>query len=72
MNYDNSRWKYTDITKKDKTGFHFAKNSNFLRLPINYNLKAYQDEMDILIDYKNIIHFINQEQKTIDIFEIKI
>ena len=68
MKYVNSRWKFSDLNKKDPTGFHFDKNSNFLKLPKSANLEGYEEETDILMDYNNNIHFIEQGQKIIDIF----
>ena len=72
MKYVSSRWRHSNLTKKDPAGFHFAKNSNFLRLPKSVNLEGYEDDIDILMDYKNNVHFIDQEQKTIDIFKSEI
>ena len=69
MKYVSSRWRNSNLTKKDPSGYHFAKNSNFLKLSKNINIEGYEDDIYLLMDYKNNVHFINQEQKTIDIFK---
>ena len=54
----------------DPKGFHFAKNSRFLMLPKNNNYEGYndRDNIDVMIDYKNNVHFILQEKQKIDIY----
>ena len=69
LKYVSSRWRHSNLTKKDPIGYHFAKNSNFLRLPKNSNIEGYENEIYLLMDYKNNIHFIDQDQKTIDIYK---
>ena len=70
LKYSSSRWRNYNLTKRDPSGFHFAKNSNFLELPKGVKIEGYDDDdLDLLIDYKNNVHFINQEKKTIDIFK---
>ena len=68
MKYVDSSWRYCNLTKKDLAGSHFAKNTNFLRLPKRANLEGYKYDIYILIDYINNIHFIDQDQKTVNIF----
>ena len=68
--YMNQAWKDYDIKSNDPKGFHFAKNSRFILLPENCVPEGYNgnDIIDILIDYKNNIHFIIQEKQKIDIY----
>ena len=63
-------WKEYTLKKNDPKGFHFAKNSRFIELPENYACEGYSenDLIDILIDYKNNVHFILQEKEKIDIY----
>ena len=63
-------WKSYMFKKNDPKGFHFAKNSRFLRLPMNNNYEGYnyKDNIDVLIDYKNNVHFILQDKQKIDIY----
>ena len=63
-------WKNYLLKNNDPKGFHFAKNSRFLKLPKNNNYDGYnnQDNIDVLIDYKNNVHFILQEKQKIDIY----
>ena len=63
-------WKSYIFKKNDPKGFHFAKNSRFLRLPMNKNYEGYnyKDNIDVLIDYKNNVHFILQDKQKIDIY----
>ena len=68
MKYVDSSWRYCNLTKKDLAGSHFAKNTNFLRLPKSANLEGYKYDIYILIDDINNIHFIDQDQKTVNIF----
>ena len=72
MKYVSSRWRNSNLTKKDPAGYHFAKNSNFLKLSKNINIDEYEDDIYLLMDYKNNVHLINQEQKSIDIFKSEI
>ena len=69
LRYTGSRWRNSNLTKKDPSGFHFAKNSNFLKLPKSVNIEGYEDDLYLLMDYKNNVHFINQDQKSIDIYK---
>ena len=69
LRYTGSRWRNSSLTKKDPAGFHFAKNSNFLRLPKSVSIEGYEDDLYLLMDYKNNVHFINQDQKAIDIYK---
>ena len=68
MKYVGSRWRYSKLSKKDPAGYHFAKNSNFLKLPKSVNIEGYNNDIYLLMDYKNNIHFIDQDEKTIEIF----
>ena len=63
-------WKSYIFKKSDPKGFHFAKNSRFLKLPMNNNYDGYnyKDNIDVLIDYKNNVHFILQDKQKIDIY----
>ena len=63
-------WKSYIFKKSDPKGFHFAKNSRFLKLPMNNNYEGYnyKDNIDVLIDYKNNVHFILQDKQKIDIY----
>jgi len=69
LRFTGSRWRNSNLTKKDPSGFHFAKNSNFLRLPKSVSIEGYEDDLYLLMDYKNNVHFINQDQKSIDIYK---
>ena len=64
-------WKSYIFKKSDPKGFHFAKNSRFLKLPMNNNYDGYnyKDNIDVLIDYKNNVHFILQDKQKIDIYK---
>ena len=64
------RWKNYNFKKTDPKGFHFAKNTRFLLLPKGNNYEGYneRDPIDIMIDYKNNVHFILQEKQKIDIY----
>ena len=63
-------WKDYTLKKNDPKGFHFAKNSRFILLPENCICEGYNsnDLIDILIDYKNNVHFILQEKEKIDVY----
>ena len=69
MKYVGSRWRFSNLTKKDPSGYHFAKNTNFLKLPKSLNLEGYENDIYLLMDYKNNVHFIDQDKKSIDIFK---
>ena len=68
--YVGKSWKNYVLKKEDPKGFHFAKNSRFLMLPKNNSYDGYnsRDNIDVLIDYKNNVHFILQEKQKIDIY----
>ena len=72
MKYVGSRWRHSNLTKKDPAGYHFAKNSNFLKLPKSLNIEGYKNDIYLLMDYKNNIHFIDQDEKSIDIYKSEI
>ena len=59
------KWKSYTLKKNDPKGFHFAKNSRFLNLPKNNSYEGYsdRDNIDIMIDYKNNVHFVLQEKQ---------
>ena len=63
-------WNEYTLTKNDPKGFHFAKNSRFILLPKNYVSEGYNknDIINILIDYKNNVHYILQDKEIIDIY----
>ena len=63
-------WKEYNLNINDPKGFHFAKNSNFILLDESYNINGYNEKgkMDILIDYKNNVHFISQDKEQFDIY----
>ena len=69
MKHTRTTWRNYTLSRRDPAGFHFAKNSNFLDLPKDIKIDGYDDNINLLIDYKNNVHFINQEKKTIDIFK---
>ena len=69
MKYVGSRWRYSNLSKKDPPGYHFAKNSNFLKLPKSDIIEGYENDIYLLMDYKNNVHFIDQDEKAIDIFK---
>jgi hypothetical protein len=69
MKYVGSRWRFSNLSKKDPAGYHFAKNSNFLKLPKSVNIEGYENDIYLLMDYKNNVHFIDQDEKAIDIFK---
>ena len=64
------RWKNYNFKKNDPKGFHFAKNTRFLLLPKDNHYEGYneRDPIDIMIDYKNNVHYILQEKQKIDIY----
>ena len=68
--YLGKKWKNYTLKNSDQKGFHFAKNSRFLKLPKNKNYEGYNsnDEIEVLIDYKNNVHFIQQDKQKIDVY----
>ena len=68
--YGGNNWRNYYFQKDDPKGFHFAKNSRFLKLPKNSSYDGYnnKDNIEALIDYKNNVHFILQEKQKIDIY----
>ena len=64
-----SRWRNSNLTKKDPPGFHFAKNSNFLKLPQKAKIDEYDGEIYLMMDYKNNVHLIDQDKKFIDVYK---
>ena len=68
-NYGNI-WKEYTLKHNDPKGFHFAKNSRFILLPKYYVSEGYSnnDIIDIMIDYKNNVHYILQDKEKIDIY----
>ena len=63
------KWKNYNFKKNDPKGFHFAKNSRFILLPKgSYEGYNERDPIDIMIDYKNNVHYILQEKQKIDIY----
>ena len=71
MRFTGTRWRNYSLSKRDPAGFHFAKNSNFLEIPKGFEIEDYktENEINLLIDYKNNVHFINLEKKFVDIFK---
>ena len=69
LKYVGSRWRNSNLSKKDPLGFHFAKNSNFLKLPKNAKIEDYEGDIYLMMDYRNNVHFIDQDQKCIDIYK---
>ena len=64
-----NRWKNYNLKKNDPKGFHFAKNSRFILLPKgSYEGYNERDPIDVMIDYKNNVHYILQEKQKIDIY----
>ena len=63
-------WKNYDFKINDPKGFHFAKNSRFLMLPKAGTYEGYNEKesIDIMIDYKNNVHYILQNKEKIDIY----
>ena len=68
--YLGQKWKEYENKIYDPKGYHFAKNSRFISIPMNCIPDGYNEDdlIDILIDYKNNVHFILQEQQKIDIY----
>ncbi len=69
LKYVGTRWRNSNLSKKEPAGFHFAKNSNFLKIPKTVNIEEYENDIYLLMDYKNNVHFIDQDEKAIDIFK---
>ena len=69
LKYVGSRWRNSNLSKKDPIGYHFAKNSNFLKLPQKAKVEDYEGDIYLMMDYRNNVHFIDQEQKCIDIYK---
>ena len=69
LKYVGSRWRNSTLSKKDPIGYHFAKNSNFLKLPQKAKVEDYEGDIYLMMDYRNNVHFIDQEQKCIDIYK---
>lgn len=69
-----NKWKNYNLKIGDPNGFHFAKNSRFILLPKNCIPEGYNDTdtIEILIDYKNNVHFVIQEKKNIDVYRSEI
>ena len=68
-----NRWKNYNLKKTDPKGFHFAKNSRFLLLPKgSYEGYNERDTIDVMIDYKNNVHYILQEKQKIDVYRSEI
>ena len=72
LKYVGSRWRSSNLSKKDPLGYHFAKNSNFLKLPKKAKIDDYEGDIYLMMDYRNNVHFIDQEQKFIDIYKNEI
>ena len=68
--YMGQKWKDYEAKNNDPKGFHFAKNSRFITIPQNCVPEGYNEDdiIDILIDYKNNVHFITQEKQQIDVY----
>ena len=66
--YNLYKWKKYKDNELDLKGFHFSKNSNFLILPKDVIIKNYPENMAVLIDYANNIHFIDDKLSIIDIY----
>ena len=64
------KWKEYETKISDPKGFHFAKDSRFITIPQNCVPEGYNEDdvIDVLIDYKNNVHFITQEKQQIDIY----
>ena len=69
LKYVGSRWRNSNLTKKDPPGFHFAKNSNFLKLPQKAKIDEYDGEIYLMMDYKNNVHLIEKKKKYIDVYK---
>ena len=69
-----NKWKNYNLKIGDPNGFHFAKNSRFIVMPKNSIPEGYSgtDTIDILIDYKNNVHFVIQDKKNIDVYRSEI
>ena len=67
--YVGTRWRNSNLTKKDPAGFHFAKNSSFLKLPKKAKIEDYEGDIYLMMDYRNNVHFIDQDKMCIDIYK---
>ena len=69
-----NKWKNYNLKIGDPNGFHFAKNSRFILLPKKIIPEGYNenDTIEILIDYKNNVHFVIQDKKNIDVYRSEI
>ena len=72
LKYVGSRWRNSNPSKKDPAGYHFAKNSNFLKLPKRAKMEDYEGDIYLMMDYRNNVHLVDQEQKCIDIYRSEI
>ena len=72
--YTGQKWKDYENKNNEPKGFHFAKNSRFVTIPQNCVPEGYNEDdiIDILIDYKNNVHFVTQEKQQIDIYKAEI
>ena len=59
LRFTGTRWRNYTLSKRDPAGFHFAKNSNFLEKPKGIEIDGYENDINLLIDYKNNVHFVN-------------
>ena len=66
--YNLYKWKKYKDNERDLKGFHFSKNSNFLILPKDVIIDNYPENMAVLIDYTNNIHFIDDKLNIFDIY----
>ena len=64
------KWKNYNFKSNDPKGFHFAKDTRFLSLPKGNEYEGYneRDIIDIMIDYKNNVHYILQDKQKVDIY----
>ena len=69
MKFTGTRWKNYKLSKRDPAGFHFAKNSSFLKLPKKAKIEDYEGDIFLMMDYRNNVHFIDQDKMCIDIYK---
>ena len=69
LKYVGTRWRNSNLSKKDPAGFHFAKNSSFLKLPKKAKIEDYEGDIYLMMDYRNNVHFIDQDKMCIDIYK---
>ena len=69
-----NKWKNYNLKIGDPYGFHFAKNTRFILLPKKSIPEGYNenDTIEVLIDYKNNVHFVIQDKKNIDVYRSEI